>query len=466
MSRYSPFDKQLNDLEASDLQALTMATEGWYIEYKREVPNASSIAKSISAFANTYGGWLFYGVVEKSKENSVAGAFPGISRSEIDSALQCIRQATSSHVNPTPHYETKVFWGPCEAIGLTSNQAVICAEIPQSTTAPHVHKSGQIYRRVSDGSEPKPENDRFILDQLWQRSNRLRRDYKKWVQRKPEFSEPERGTPYVRLLLVTDLWRDKGAWVGADLGELRRLMETTTFRLGSIPFDNVYTSGNAIIGRQIRGNNPQNLGLTWRFYRDLVSEILVPLNCTHVQRHPQELHHHLEGYDHINRYIDILIRAGHQTPHVVDVNFLFRVLVGVVELQDNLMRAGNWTGNYYAKAQLLNAWRTIPFLDIPSVLDEFDSHGVPMCLNNCVTSPAGTAPETFVEIALPSSITDDQGRSFFSAHLLFEPIALALGIPSLFDTHTSEQHSELGVELYRAGLRAMSAQTIRNSKQL
>ena len=47
---------------------------------RRETPNAASIAKSVSAFANTYGGWLFYGVNEKSKSGAAAGEFVGIAR--------------------------------------------------------------------------------------------------------------------------------------------------------------------------------------------------------------------------------------------------------------------------------------------------------------------------------------------------------------------------------------------------
>ncbi len=112
MVAYSPFDKDLKDLEAESLSILRQVSEGWYIEYKREVPNATSIAKSISAFANTYGGWLFFGVVERSKEDTVAGEFPGIAGVQIDASLQRIRQAAASHVNPAPHFDCKVLWGP------------------------------------------------------------------------------------------------------------------------------------------------------------------------------------------------------------------------------------------------------------------------------------------------------------------------------------------------------------------
>src|SRR5579863_1889327 len=58
---YSPFSKSLNELDASDLEALKDVNEGWYVEYKGEMSKAPDIAKSVSAFANTYGGWVFTG---------------------------------------------------------------------------------------------------------------------------------------------------------------------------------------------------------------------------------------------------------------------------------------------------------------------------------------------------------------------------------------------------------------------
>ena len=128
MPAYTPFDKELAELQPQDLSALKSALEGWYIEYKREVPGASAMAKSISSFANTYGGWLFYGVVEESKENPVAGTFPGIARDKVDPALQAMRQAVAGQLSGTPYFETRVLWGPCDSIGLASEYAVIWDE--------------------------------------------------------------------------------------------------------------------------------------------------------------------------------------------------------------------------------------------------------------------------------------------------------------------------------------------------
>ncbi len=99
---YNPFAKQFDDIQIQDIDILTSVAEGWYVEYKQEVPNPASITKTITAFANTYGGWAFYGVAEKSKDDPVAGAFPGIANEDADGMLQRIRQSVANHAQPTP----------------------------------------------------------------------------------------------------------------------------------------------------------------------------------------------------------------------------------------------------------------------------------------------------------------------------------------------------------------------------
>lgn len=73
MQSYRPFDKRIEDLSPEDLGVLEKVNEGWYVEYKSELVPATALAKAVSAFANTYGGWLFLGVKERSKTEAVAG---------------------------------------------------------------------------------------------------------------------------------------------------------------------------------------------------------------------------------------------------------------------------------------------------------------------------------------------------------------------------------------------------------
>jgi hypothetical protein len=460
MAEYSPFDKELESLEATDLAALRNSAEGWYIEYKQEVSNAASVAKSISAFANTYGGWVFYGVAEKSKIDPVAGSFPGILRTDVDAVLQRMRQAVAGLLNPSAHFDTKVVWGPCELIGLTEDRAIICVHVRWSPLAPHVHKSGHIYRRIADGSEPRAENDRFILDQLWRRSEDVRKHYDKWIKRDPELSKGEGERPFIRLLLVADLWGNRGAWTKASLEELRAIMGQTPGLISAVPFDTVYPSVNGFVARQIHGNDPHNLGLTWRFGRALVSEVIIPLNI-YVPDKVFTLNHHLYGYGSTERFVEMLLKQGYTSPRVADLNYVFNVLIGITEIQRRLMANAGWTHGFFVKAKLLNVWRTIPFIDVPSILAGFEQHGVPMCLDKFVTSPDGTDPRSFIEVSEFPEIVNESDRVLSQAISIFAPIARAFGLPAWLESGPENDAPPYYDQLLAAGRNAMDVQHLR-----
>src|SRR5687767_3388475 len=101
---YSPFSKPLDELTDGNHTALRTVHEGWYVEYKETVPNPHSIAKSVSAFANTSGGFVFYGIKEKSKQDNVAGEFTGVPIVEWEAMRERIRQAICAHSSPEPYF--------------------------------------------------------------------------------------------------------------------------------------------------------------------------------------------------------------------------------------------------------------------------------------------------------------------------------------------------------------------------
>jgi predicted HTH transcriptional regulator len=191
---YSVFDKELHELVPADLVRLREVPEGWFVEYKRQFPSVLSAAKSLSAFANSYGGWLFYGVTEKPDGTRLAGEFTGIPATEVSNAEQWLHQAASQHITPAPYYTRKVLYGPFDEIGLGSDRAVIAIHIPVGRNAPYVHSSGRIYRRVTESSDPVPETDRHYLDLLWERGRESRRKFAKQLKARPEISKGEQCT--------------------------------------------------------------------------------------------------------------------------------------------------------------------------------------------------------------------------------------------------------------------------------
>ena len=469
MQTYSPFDKAIQNLQPPDLTVLKNVHEGWYVEYKRQVVNAGALAKALSAFANTYGGWLFLGVREQSGGNAVADEFLGIPEEEVDDALQSLRHSAADHLNPTPFFETKVLRGPCTESGLAEGRAIIAVEIPESHTAPHVHKDGRIYRRVADGSEPKPETDRFVLDQLWRRAEPIREMTRKWVERDPEFSQGEEEMPYVRVLLCVDPWRQHAAWLGARLPEIRRILANHgTAGIPAVPFDTVHTTAEGLIARQLKGNDPHNYVSTWRMRRDLSCDIVLPLPF-YAPGGPDDLFIELDGYVNAPRFIDILKEHRYPQPRIADLNFLMNTLTGVVSTYRRLLKLAETAGEFYFKARVLNAWRMVPFVDVETVLSEFKAHGLPMLMDQTVTVPFGDDPESFAlieELEIEETEYTEQVVSVGQASVIFTHIAKAFGLPILIESETGDDEKIISYpDLRPAGLRALTVQENRNKRR-
>ncbi len=205
---YSPFHKSIDQLDLIDLAALRKTKEGWYCEYKSELSKPSDIAKSISSFANTYGGWIFYGVAQSDDGENTAGSFPGLHAASREKCTASIAQSLRDNVNPTPYFEVQTLSGPCEVIGLGKDRIVVAVWVPSSLHAPHVHKRGCIFRRVADQSDPAPETDRHVLDQLWARSTQHTARIREVVSQPSNTDRLEDGGSYLDIhLLPRFIWQ-------------------------------------------------------------------------------------------------------------------------------------------------------------------------------------------------------------------------------------------------------------------
>lgn len=453
---FSPFINAFETLSASDLENLRTVSEGWYIEYKRDISKSSDIAKSISAFANTYGGWLFYGITEQSKDNPVAGTFIGIDVAETDTAIQRIRQSVAQHMNPPAHFDTKVVLG--DGILLPVGRIILCVRVPQSLLTPHVHRSGRIYRRVADGSEPQPENDRYLLQKLFSRSKKIRDEYRKWIKKDPEFSKSEDELPYLRIFFVADIWDQEEIWFHDDTKKLKAIFSNDKGVVTSIPLDSFYSSSKGYVARKVGTSDPHGLGITWFLNHSLVSEVIVPLPAYFVNNIDQ-LDYQLGGYEQSTRFMQILSEKNYNKPRIVDLNILFNLLIAVVEKQREILGLAGWKKPYYVKTKLINVWRTVPFLDEAITIEEFASAGLPVCLSTTMVTSPGTDPESFDKIGLFVETTDESAQIILQALGIFIPIARAWGLTMDFSENLDPPYFS---RLHSAGVRALEVQNRKN----
>ncbi len=333
---YNPFDCELNSLKTSDLQKLKQIAEGWYVEYKRELITTRKIAKSLAAFANHYGGWIFYGVQESDDGNNLADAFPGLDADSISCLIASLKNAAKDIITPAPYYEYLVLDGPCTEIDLPDDRSIVVVVVPSGPDAPYIHSDGRIYRRVADSSDPKPETDRFILDQLWQRRQQAHAKLSSFLEATSILSEGEDNSTLIDLFLLPDPLEASGQRSELTIDEFIGIMSDRTAPGISLSFDNFFTMAGGIIGRSVNVNDPYNLVLTWRFFSNGFSVISIPMSSATIGS--IKVGSWLNGYEQEQPFVQQIQRDRHSSNFILDVNTLVFLMIGAIAQQRRLMR--------------------------------------------------------------------------------------------------------------------------------
>lgn len=182
---YNPFKKDIAELSEGDLETLIEAeiVEGWYVEYKSDIPKSAGgnldnikIAKSISSFANTKGGWIFWGITCNGKNKPVA--VEGVNLEGYVNFEDQIAKVVNSNISPRPYYHFK-------RIELQNGKTVFIIHVEESPTPPYITSQGVIYQR--ENNESKPVRDRYIIEKLNEKTN----DYYEAIERFTVFDLPE-----------------------------------------------------------------------------------------------------------------------------------------------------------------------------------------------------------------------------------------------------------------------------------
>lgn len=429
MIQFNPFGKPLSELSGGDLGVLRSISEGWYVEYKQEVTDVGSIAKSVSAFANHYGGWLFYGIAESLDGQNLAGSFPGISNNKVGLALERIRNAVATYINPSPYYDFRTIEGPVEEIGLPAEHCILVILVPSSANPPHVHGTGRIYRRVADASSPKHETDRSVLDQLWERRQRNRDSARSFLETAMEHSDAESGTSFLTVFLVSDLYGERGHQLKIELEEFATIMGSREGEFGDFTCDNIFTMPGGFVARQVMGNDPTRSVLTWRHYANASSIITIPIRAS---RGFDESRRVLAEYLHTERFLACCTLAGLKHLELLDLNLLYNLLGAIVVKHRRLAQANGIQDSLFFKARIENVFGRLPFLDVPEYVAHVEKFGVPIVQQSMLITPADPDPTGMLDIGPTTDDAEDQDPSIsrlLEALLPFMYVANALGVP-------------------------------------
>ena len=147
--------KEWNSLGSVDIQAVIAEQdfdESFYFEFKDDRVTTKKLTEEISAFANTYGGYIFIGV---SDDKKIEGC----------TAWNEQRIHTTIHdsITPTPSFDIKKF--------VCDTKTVFVIKVDEGAEPPYITSNGKIYERLSSGSFTIKDSIR--LSQIYNKREQL-----------------------------------------------------------------------------------------------------------------------------------------------------------------------------------------------------------------------------------------------------------------------------------------------------
>ncbi|MBQ2903127.1 MAG: ATP-binding protein [Clostridia bacterium] len=150
-------NKSWEKLRFSDIEKVLSGSddETFFFEFKNDNESPSKLIKEISAFSNTYGGYIFLGI----NDDKTVGGCKQWTEQRIHTTIH-------DSITPIPDFDVKKF--------KSNGKFVFVIKINEGSLPPYITNKGQIYERVSSGSFPIKDSAK--LTQLYhKREDQLKR---------------------------------------------------------------------------------------------------------------------------------------------------------------------------------------------------------------------------------------------------------------------------------------------------
>lgn len=147
--------KEWSALESADIQAVVDAQdfdESFYFEFKDDKVAPKKLMEEASAFANTFGGYIFIGI---SDDKKIEGCTTWNE--------QRIHTAMRDSITPTPSFDVRKF--------TCGDKVVYVIKIDEGAEPPYITSAGKIYERLSSGSFTIKDSVR--LSQIYNKREQL-----------------------------------------------------------------------------------------------------------------------------------------------------------------------------------------------------------------------------------------------------------------------------------------------------
>ena len=218
------------DLTPADIQSAISEIdfdESFYFELKDDRVSPKKMMEEISAFSNTFGGYIFLGV---SDNKQIEGC--------VEWNEQRIHTAIHDSITPTPSFDVKKF--------TFDTNVVYVIKIDEGSEPPYITSSGKIYERLSSGSFAITDSSK--LSQIYNKREQLLAKMEKKVSIPPVYENSNNIYGYIDIgfsLVASDIQVAIDTFNSTDLKSIaERLKEDMpSFNLSHVGNSIVYTPG-------------------------------------------------------------------------------------------------------------------------------------------------------------------------------------------------------------------------------
>ncbi len=420
MIKYTPFKCELNELDESKIQILVEneVAEGWYIEYKNYlILDGKKIAKSISSFANSEGGWYFMGIESDSQTNK-ATSIIGVDISAHKEIADQISKLITGNISPIPIFDVKI-------INLKSGNSVVVIRVEEGQQPPYTTSTGTIHQREHNSNNPV--KDRYILEKMHEKAKIYKDQIDRFCQidYAETIGQGENDQAYLELYLfpvpyndfffegffesnffnsVAEKFFNGMSFTLEDQGEIHKT------RLG-LRFNSIYSSFDSLIIRPLNDDNLIYKGTTVELFRNGNLKLLVPLYQFNLKQipsdylesevinyllerfspyekgteYPANTLHNFEPYESNNRrqsnFVDwFRLIDGHQ---------MILVILFITKIYQSLLEENNYEkeNKIGFRARISNCWRKIVFFDNQKFLSSIKKYNIPATPKNEIEIP-------------------------------------------------------------------------------
>lgn len=177
---WSPFQRKnhpvtVNQIQYKDIKELETLEldEGFRIDYKIDFESKKKdLGKYVSSFANTDGGWIFFGVDESPVK---VVNIPKEKRSDYNQIISTLLKSQCG--DNIPQFETKFVKDP-----KNNSEGVLALYCYKGVNPPYLYK-GKVYIRNGSSSEPQEINSRLLLDNLYKRKELFDKEFEEFCVR-------------------------------------------------------------------------------------------------------------------------------------------------------------------------------------------------------------------------------------------------------------------------------------------